>query len=63
MKECKGFSESAGRISSLNICLWEYLLLSDLYNSEQVEEWGSLKDWRNVAICCSVHEPHHGDTH
>ncbi len=54
MKECKGFPESASRISSLNVCLWEYLIFSDLCNSDQVDEWGSLGHRRTGGMLQSV---------
>ncbi len=54
MKEYIGFPNSASRISSLNVCLWEYLIFSYLCNSEQVEEWASLGHWRTGGILQSV---------
>lgn len=62
MKVCKGFPELAGCISCLSVCLWEYLLFSNLYNSEQVDEWGSLGRRRTGGMLQSV-ELHYGDTH
>ncbi len=54
MQECKGFPESASHISSLNVGLWQYLIFSDLCNSEQVEEWGSLGHRRTGGMFQSV---------